>query len=86
MDLMEECINISRESGLENISWSGHTGIPGTVLSSVKIINKKNCSWPAKLASAYAKYGGCTSEIRNCTACSNKNDCKVKRYIPTRIT
>jgi hypothetical protein len=73
---MEFCVEVAKKRGLENVSWSGYTGISGKISKSKQ----------AKLVSEYALEKGCIREIRDCGGCGSRDDCKIKRYVPYRST
>jgi Pyruvate-formate lyase-activating enzyme len=84
--LMERCLDIARDSGLGNASWSGYTGLPGKVISIEDKIEGKYLSEGGKLAGSYAFHAGCQTHPRACSACGSSQACKIKQYIPRRIT
>ncbi|MDI6859206.1 MAG: radical SAM protein [Methanocellales archaeon] len=75
-ELMEFCVDMARKRGLENVGWSGSTGISGELPASRQ----------AKLASAYALEKGCARERRSCGECDSREKCQIKRYVPYRST
>ncbi len=84
--LMERCVAIGREAGLENVSWSGHPGLPGEVRDLEGDIQGRYGSQGARLAGSYALYAGCSTHPRGCSTCTSNQACRVKRYIPRRVT
>jgi len=80
--LMDKCVTIAKDSGLENAYWSGHTGIPGRFIDVVSAIKKNYLMEGARLAGTYAHYRGCQTHPRSCAKCSSNQDCDIKKYIP----
>jgi pyruvate formate lyase activating enzyme len=82
--LMEHCINTAEKNGLENVSWSGQTGIKGEVPNRVK--DRMKGADAVEIVTAYAGEYGCVSfQERNCKGCEHVNKCKIKKYQPTLI-
>lgn len=69
---MRKAVKTAKEAGLENVSWSGRTGLPGTI---------PNDSG-ASLANKIARKKGCVSEKRDCSSCEKNKDCNLKSYNP----
>lgn len=84
--LMEWCVEIARESGLQLAYWSGHPGIRGEKTGSFPGMEDYYLSKGARTAGTYARQAGCHTHPRNCSTCSSNQDCQVKRYIPNRST
>jgi len=84
--VMERCVAIGRNSGLENVYWSGHTGLPGEEKEVEGNIGAKYRSQGAGLAASYAFHSGCSTHPRNCSSCTSNHACRVKKYIPRRMT
>ncbi|UCF83355.1 MAG: radical SAM protein [Desulfobacteraceae bacterium] len=84
--LMDWCVSIAKDSGLENAYWSGHTGLPGTVLHIEKEVGKRYGSKDAKLAGSYAFGAGCRTHPRGCSTCFVNQTCEIKRYSPKIVT
>jgi pyruvate formate lyase activating enzyme len=84
--LMERCVDVAVRSGLENVYWSGHPEIAGTVLDSNEAVATRYESEGSQLAGAYAFAAGCQTHPRNCSHCSSNQVCEVKRFVPERIT
>jgi len=84
--LMEKCLEIARDSGLENAYWSGYTGISGTVITPSNTIINSYSDAGARVAGSYALNAGCKTYPRNCATCITNQTCKVKKYIPSRTT
>ncbi|MFX0134734.1 MAG: radical SAM protein [Candidatus Hodarchaeota archaeon] len=85
---MEDLVEITQNEGLENVSWTGSTGIRGNVLEVPKErdqLNKLHLK-SAKVASYYALKHGCKSIPRNCKKCQFTQNCQIKSYYPKRIT
>jgi hypothetical protein len=74
---MERCVEIARKKGIENVHWSGMVGIEG------EDPNLKGLD----LLHYYSRKGGCIRRGgRDCGNCSNRNSCRVKKYVPSRST
>ena len=84
--LMEGCVKIARESGLENISWSGYAGLDGEIIHTVDEIREIYANEGARIAASYALHADCKTHPRNCSTCPTNQLCQLKRYIPFRIT
>ncbi|MFC1814044.1 radical SAM protein [Thermodesulfobacteriota bacterium] len=84
--LMDSCVEIARESGLENISWSGYTGLDGAIINTAGKIEEIYLNEGARIAASYALHAGCKTHPRDCSTCPTNQSCKLKRYIPVRIT
>ncbi len=84
--LMRRCVEIARQSGLENVSWAGYTDIHGTIAEIDDELMKIYPSEETQLAGSYALNAGCQRHPRNCAICDLNQNCKVKRYIPGRST
>jgi pyruvate formate lyase activating enzyme len=84
--LMDKCVEIAKHSGLENVYWSGNTGIPGTVVDVESKIKERYTSENARLAGSYALYAGCQTHPRDCSTCISNQACKIKKYIPKIAT
>jgi len=84
--LMEKCVGIARNSGLENAYWSGHTEIPGMEIHVESEMKRKYTSEGARLAGSYALHAGCTTHSRGCAACPSNQACGIKKYIPRIAT
>jgi pyruvate formate lyase activating enzyme len=81
--LMERCIEIAKESGLENAYWSGQTSIlPGVVMPIQDQIKERYISEAAQLAGSYAFLSGCQTHPRGCSTCVSNQVCEVKKYVP----
>jgi len=85
-DLMDRCVSIAREAGLEHAYWTGHTGIPGRIIASNTGLREQYASENARLAGLYALAAGCRTQPRGCAACLSNQTCALKRYIPVRTT
>ncbi|MDY6988438.1 MAG: radical SAM protein [Thermodesulfobacteriota bacterium] len=84
--LMERCLAMAEESGLNSAHWSGHTGFSGRVMAPSEKIKDKYLSAPAWLAGTYALSAGCKTHPRGCSTCLANQACPVKQYTPTRVT
>jgi pyruvate formate lyase activating enzyme len=84
--LMEQCVAIARDAGLENASWSGHTDLPGEVADRSSEMGARYQSEDARLAGTYALHAGCNTHPRGCAACHSNQACQIKTYIPKIAT
>jgi pyruvate formate lyase activating enzyme len=83
--LMERCLEIAREAGLERAQWSGHTGLHGSGVPVPDLSFADTYSNPAaRLAATYAKRAGCVTDARDCGACAER--CGMRGYEPVRVT
>ncbi len=89
-ELLERAVEIAREEGLVNASWSGLPGLPGEVPPSVRRraegLKGAYGHDGAALAAGYAAEVGCATHPRDCSACPRSGSCPVKRYVPSRRT
>jgi len=86
MNLMDKCVRIARDYGLENVYWSGQTGLQGKVVNRESKFKESYSSKSAQLAGSYAFHAGCKTHPRSCSACDLNQACKIKKYIPKRVT
>jgi pyruvate formate lyase activating enzyme len=84
--LMERCVATARSCGLKDVSWSGYTSLPGRVEPPVEELRGKYDNAEALIAASYAFSAGCGTHPRDCTHCSAREACPVKRYEPSRVT
>jgi pyruvate formate lyase activating enzyme len=77
--LMDRCVEIAKQSGLENAYWSGNTGISGTVIDIDSEIKGRYASEHARFAGSYALYAGCQTHPRSCSACTSNQACRIKQ-------
>ncbi|MGD8986112.1 MAG: radical SAM protein [Desulfobacteraceae bacterium] len=84
--LMEKCVGIARDSGLEKAYWSGHSDIPGTEIPVEPGMEKIYVSEGARMAGSYALHSGCTTHPRGCATCPSNQACELKQHIPKRAT
>jgi len=84
--LMDRCVEIAKDSGLENVYWSGHTGIHGMVTNIESEIKERYLSEGAQLAGSYALNAGCHTHPRRCSTCLSNQACEIKKYIPKILT
>jgi len=85
-NIMDKCFKIARDSGLEDVYWSGQTGLAGKIIKVEKVMDKSYFSASAKLLATYAFNAGCQNHPRGCSACGSNQRCSIKRYIPKRVT
>jgi pyruvate formate lyase activating enzyme len=76
-NLMEKCVHIAKDSGLENAYWSGHSDLPGMVRDLENDLKAKYTSEDAWFAGSYAFHGGCQNHPRNCSDCPSNQSCPV---------
>jgi len=86
-ELMQHCLKMASDHGLENASWSGRTGINGKLPNQVRQVIKcldipKNIALPL----GFAQVNNCSKIPRYCGSCEKKNDCPIKRYRPIKIS
>lgn len=84
--IMETCIRVAEDSGLKNVYWSGHAGIPGTAMNLASEAKDSYLSEAGQLAGSYALSAGCQTHPRGCSTCPSNQACAVKKYIPRRVT
>jgi len=84
--LMEKCVAIGKDSGLEHVYWSGQTDLPGEIIHVKDKIRMSYATPGGRLAGSYALQANCRSHPRNCSSCTSNQICKVKKYIPGRAT
>ena len=81
-NLMDRCVSIAKDSGLENAYWSGQAGLPGVVMNLESVVKERYLSEGARLAGSYALYAGCQTLLRGCSTCKSNQVCGIKKYIP----
>lgn len=84
--LMERCVKIASDCGLENVHWSGLPGLPGKSESIYDEVRTHYEKENARLAASYACAAGCTTHPRDCGACAHNQHCKVKTHRPRIVT
>ncbi len=84
--LMDRCAEIAKRSGLTNVSWSGHVGLPGAVMSIESEMKENYASQAAQLAASYAFHARCQTHPRACSTCTSNQACEVKTYVPKIAT
>jgi pyruvate formate lyase activating enzyme len=83
--LMEHCVAIARDAGLDNAHWSGHTGLPGTVSPDAdRPFDDAYADPAARLAATYADQAGCVTHPRDCGGC--EASCGMRGFVPSRVT
>jgi len=70
---MIEAVKIAKRTGLQNVSWSGRTDLPGKV-------DMKEERSGAQIAGDMAEEIGCINRPRDCASCENVFSCPVKNY------
>jgi len=86
INLMDKCVKIARDSGLENVYWSGQIGLKGKIIDIDSDMVRSYSSHSAQLAGTYALHTGCSTHPRGCSACDLNQSCRIKKYIPRRVT
>ncbi len=89
--LMQRAVEIARECGLENASWSGLPDLEGEVPPRVRerrerLRERYDGHEGAALMAGYAREAGCPCHPRDCLSCSKMSECPVKRYRAARRT
>ena len=84
--LMQRCVETARQSGLENVSWAGYTGVHGTIAELHDELIKIYPSGETQLAGSYALNAGCQHHPRNCGVCDLNHSCMLRCYFPGRST
>lgn len=84
--LMDKCVAVAEDCGLEHAYWSGHTGIPGRSIDIAGKMKKNYTTEGARLAGSYAFNEGCHTHPRSCVECGSNQDCEIKKYIPRMST
>jgi hypothetical protein len=85
-ELMDRCVEVARECGLTNVSWSGQTGLSGRAEPPIESLRDVYASEEAAITASYAHRAGCITHQRDCTRCEAHGACPVKRYTPSRVT
>lgn len=75
---MNEAVKKAKRAGLENVSWSGRTGLRGKI----DLNNKKG----AETAEEIAEQTGCITRPRDCGSCVKVFSCPIKNYRAGRKT
>jgi pyruvate formate lyase activating enzyme len=83
---MDRCVETAQGAGLNNVYWSGSTGIPGRVIDGKPEVKEEYTSEGSRLAASYALSAGCRTHPRKCSTCTSNQKCEIKKYIPTRLT
>jgi pyruvate formate lyase activating enzyme len=71
VELMNKCVEIAKRNGLKNAYWSGLPGIGGMLRDDIN---------------SFAREAGCLTYPRDCRNCSNKGNCRIKKFLPARST
>lgn len=82
-DTMKRAVETAEKTGLKNVSWSGHTDLPGSIAEDKASEYERE---GAKLAGGYAKEAGCVTHTRNCGSCNLQKRCPIKKYKAKRRT
>ena len=83
-ELMNRCVSIAEDSGLEKAYWAGQTDLPGVITDVDGKIRDEYISKGARIAGSYALGAGCQTHPRNCATCISSQACRIKTYIPRR--
>jgi pyruvate formate lyase activating enzyme len=84
--LLQRCVAIAKDSGLENVYRSGKPNIPG---KDARVDIRKTDNYlvhSAQLSGSYAFSAGCRTHPRDCGACDSNQACRLKQYVPARST
>jgi pyruvate formate lyase activating enzyme len=84
--LLQKCVTIARDSGLENVYRSGNPNIPGRNTHLERGVTDAYSLGSAQLSGSYALSAGCQTHPRGCSTCTSNQTCRIKRYVPTRVT
>jgi pyruvate formate lyase activating enzyme len=84
--LMDKCVEIAAQAGLQNVYWSGHAGIAGKIDHINVDMQKHYRLKESQMAGTYADHAGCLMHPRNCCDCTSNQTCNLKKYIPGRST
>ena len=84
--LMDWCVSVAKDSGLENVCWAGQPDLPGTISNLKNEIGERYASSGGRLAGSYAFNAGCRTHPRGCSGCISNQTCEIKRYIPDVVT
>ncbi len=85
-ELMDRCVAIAKNSGLEKAYWSGHTDLPGKIRDVESEIKDEYISKGAQIIGSYTLGAGCQTHPRNCSTCISNQACRIKKYIPQKAT
>ncbi|MFC1858914.1 radical SAM protein [Thermodesulfobacteriota bacterium] len=85
-DLMKRCVRIAEESGLKNAYWTGYAGTPGEIADSEKQLKEKYVFEAGLVAGTVAFRAGCQTHPRGCSICTSNQKCRIKQYIPRKVT
>ncbi|MFW6065155.1 MAG: radical SAM protein [Candidatus Natronoplasma sp.] len=77
---MIEAVKMAKRAGLEDVSWSGRTGVRG------KVSSKKGGETGASKARYIAEKNGCVERPRDCGSCQNMFSCPIKDHRAGRKT
>ena len=82
VELMRRCLELAREAGLRNATWSGITGMPGRPFMIRREVAETYDKEGARVAASYARGRGCATHPRDCRGCPSKSMCRLKAFIP----
>ncbi|MDY6837042.1 MAG: hypothetical protein SWH78_03620 [Thermodesulfobacteriota bacterium] len=84
--LMQRCVKMAKDAGLESVYWSGHPNISATPVHLPTPLWDRYVLPGARLAGAYGFSAGCRTHPRGCATCGSHQACQIKKYHPTRVT
>jgi pyruvate formate lyase activating enzyme len=85
-ELLDHCIKVAREYGLENVNWSGRYGLRANVPESIKKVLKICKNTKQLVPQKFAELAGCTYYPRVCGTCTEMSECTITQYRAKRIT
>jgi pyruvate formate lyase activating enzyme len=80
--LLQRCLRLAKDAGLENTHWSGLTDIYGKGMEVESTLSEAYKTMGARLAGSYALRARCRTHPRACALCPSNQACRVKRYTP----
>jgi pyruvate formate lyase activating enzyme len=84
--ILQKCVAIAKDCGLENVYRSGKPNIPGKGARLDISKTDKYLMNGARLGGSYAVSAGCETHPRDCGACDLNQACRLKQYVPARST
>jgi pyruvate formate lyase activating enzyme len=84
--LLEHCVTVAQNHGLNNVSWSGQPDIEGRIPKNIeKKISELDLPRQIALPTAFATVNGCVNITRKCGGCEKRFGCKLKSYQPKSL-
>ena len=83
-ELMNKCLELSKDAGLRNVTYAGMTNIAGKKVAIFEEVKARYDRAGARLAASYARSKGCNTHPRDCRNCLSMSKCALKSYIPFR--